>query len=206
MVLLPGTPAGLHIFEPRYRQMLADILAGDSQFALAYLPPGVAERDLAPGWPLCVARVEEHEPLEDGRANLVVRGGARVALAAYAVSDAPYLVADVTDLPDVPSEPTALSAHVADAIALYQRVIAAARTLGDDRRDAPMLPSDPALVAYAMAATVDLERTVQHRLLSTRDPAERLAQVTAVLGRAVGDLERRAAAHGRAHTNGHGPH
>lgn len=206
MVLLPGVPAGLHIFEPRYRQMLADVLAGDGTFGLAYLPPGTGERELAAGWPLCVAHVEEHETLEDGRSNLVVRGRSRVALMQFVASDTPYHVAEVRDLPDTPTNADVLAARLADATATYHRVVAAARIIADDRRDPPVLPNDPALVAYAMAATVELDREVQHRLLRTRDAGERLAQVASALGAAAESLEQRAATHRRSKTNGHGTH
>jgi Lon protease-like protein len=206
MVLLPGAPGGLHIFEPRYRQLVTDVLAGDRRFALAYLPPGTRELELAIGWPVCVAVIEEHEPLPDGRSNLVIRGAERVALAGFVASDAPYHVADLVPLPDTRPDPAAMAARLAEATAAYQRVVAAARIIADDTRDPAPLPADPAMVAYAMAASVDFEHPVQHRLLATRDPAERLAQLAALLVPAATDLERRAQLHGRAKTNGHGPH
>lgn len=206
VVLLPGTPMPLHIFEPRYRQLIADALVGTREFGLVYLPPGVRERELAAGWPLCVARIEEHESLPDGRSNIVVRGTRRVALAHLEDDEAPYHVGRVTEQPDTTGLPDALEPRAAQARQLFARVASAARTLADDAAPAPTMPSDPALLAYAIAAAVDLDLAAKHRLLATRDPAERLAQVLALLTPVATDLERRAAVHARAHTNGHGPH
>jgi Lon protease-like protein len=206
VVLLPGTPMPLHIFEPRYRQMIADVLAGPREFGLAYLPPGVPEQGLAAGWPLCIAHIDEHEALPDGRSNIVVRGTRRVAFERFEDDTAPYLVARVAELPDASALPDALAPRAAQARQLFARVAAAARTLADDPTPAPALPDDPALLAYAIAAAVDLDLDVRHRLLATRDPAERLAQVLGLLTPVATDIERRAAVHARAHTNGHGPH
>src|SRR3989442_14335260 len=41
-VLFPGAPQPLHIFEPRYRQLLQDCLAADRRFGIAYVAPGGA--------------------------------------------------------------------------------------------------------------------------------------------------------------------
>ena len=49
MVLFPGTAVPLHLFEPRYRQMLTDVREGDSRFGILCGVPGVAERALPPG-------------------------------------------------------------------------------------------------------------------------------------------------------------
>ena len=82
-VLLPYEILPLHIFEPRYREMIADVLEGDRPIAIA---------QLAAGWegsyegrpdvePLCgVGIVTRHERLDDGRYNILVRGAARVRI------------------------------------------------------------------------------------------------------------------------------
>lgn len=206
VVLLPGTAMPLHIFEIRYRKMIADALAGSREFGIMYLPPGVRETDLSGGWPICVARIEEHEPLPDGRSNIVVRGGQRVILRTLLFDETPYPVAIVQEAPDVPVPAEALAPLAAEARDLYTRAITAARTIADDATPPPPLPDDPALLAYAIAATIDLDLPARQRLLDMRDPSERLAQIIAMLAPGMPDLERRAATHRRASTNGHGPH
>ena len=81
LVLIPGAPQPLHIFEPRYRQMVSDILDGSGLIVLGTVL-GKDRRDLA-GSPSIqpiagLGVVEHYETLEDGRYNLLLRGLARV--------------------------------------------------------------------------------------------------------------------------------
>lgn len=83
VVLLPGAAVPLHIFEPRYRDLVKDALATDGILALAQVLPG--QESLLAGKPalepmLCVGVIGPHEPLEDGRYNLVLVGLARARL------------------------------------------------------------------------------------------------------------------------------
>src|SRR5262245_58032139 len=83
LVLFPNVVQPLHIFEPRYRQMTADALAGDRLIAMALLKPGWEKNyEGAPAvHPIaCLGRILAEQPLEDGRYNLLVRGEMRVRL------------------------------------------------------------------------------------------------------------------------------
>src|SRR5215210_7424199 len=95
VVLFPGTPLPLHIFEPRYRRMLADCLGGDREFGVIFLPEGMPERQLEAGRVGCVARIADAETMTDGRSNVIVRGVRRFSFGRFATSDAPYWVGDV---------------------------------------------------------------------------------------------------------------
>ncbi len=77
LVLFPQVVQGLHIFEPRYRQLMADALADDRLITLVLLKPGWEEEyDEAPAIEpvACLGRVTWHEKLPDGRYNLRLRG------------------------------------------------------------------------------------------------------------------------------------
>ena len=77
IVLFPGAPQPLHIFEPRYQQLLADCRAGDRRFGIAYATPaGAADTDRLPdpGAVGCVALIRSVEPLPDGRSNILAIG------------------------------------------------------------------------------------------------------------------------------------
>jgi Lon protease-like protein len=83
LVLFPGMVQGLHVFEPRYRQMTADALADDRLIALALLRPGwekdyYGKPELFPV--ACLGKVFAEQRLEDGRYNLQLRGLCRVQL------------------------------------------------------------------------------------------------------------------------------
>jgi Lon protease-like protein len=77
VVLLPGALLPLHVFEPRYRLMLKDALEGEKLIAMAYLLPGFEEDyEGAPAideW-VGLGRIVAHEPLPDGRSNLLLAG------------------------------------------------------------------------------------------------------------------------------------
>ena len=77
-VLLPRTVLPLHIFEPRYREMVSDCLAGFPYIAMALLAPGYEEKyytNVAAIQPtVCVGRIVRHELLKDGRYNILLQG------------------------------------------------------------------------------------------------------------------------------------
>lgn len=104
MVFFPQVVQGLHIFEPRYRQMTADALAGDHLVALVALvddwertyddKPAIAPV-------ACLGRITQHEELPDGRYQLRLRGLARLRLVEEVPTDKPYRVARAEPMPDV---------------------------------------------------------------------------------------------------------
>lgn len=82
VVLFPGTALPLHIFEPRYQEMVRDALEGDRVIALAQpvaeadpLDPSPALRPIA-----CAGLIAWHEALPEGRSNIIVQGVARARL------------------------------------------------------------------------------------------------------------------------------
>lgn len=101
-VLFPRTHAPLHIFEDRYRAMIADVLEGDGRLGMAHLRPGY-EKDYE-GAPrihrvITIARVLLQEKLEDGRYNLVVEGIERAEVLEE-VDHEPYRIARVVPMSD----------------------------------------------------------------------------------------------------------
>ena len=83
LVLFPHVVQGLHIFEPRYRQMTADALAGDKLIALALLQPGweAAYEGTPAIYPVaCLGKIITDQRLADGRFNLLLRGLSRIRI------------------------------------------------------------------------------------------------------------------------------
>lgn len=102
VVLLPETLLPLHIFEPRYRTMLADALAGERVIGMQ-TAAGANDETFLPGVLDigCAGKIVEHEPLEDGRSNIVLRGLYRYRLARE-VGGRSYRIADVLPLSVAP--------------------------------------------------------------------------------------------------------
>jgi Lon protease-like protein len=103
LVLFPGVTQGLHIFEPRYRQMTADALAGDRLLATVLLQPGhEAEYEGRP--PIfqmaCLGKITESKHLENGRYNLQLQGLARIQIESEMAEGLLYRRAHVKILAD----------------------------------------------------------------------------------------------------------
>ena len=206
LVLFPGTTLPLHIFEPRYRQLLADCLEGDHRFGIARLGEGLAEAELPAGTVGCVAEIMSTQGLPDGRSNIVVRGSERFALVSLVSSPHPYRLCQaelVEDDFEIGAELEALAERVRD---VFRRVARAARTLSDDPDPLPELPDDAASLSFAVASMIDIGLDARQELLTSRSPLERLRQLDHVLSAALGTIVDRAQVHTLAKTNGRNVH
>jgi Lon protease-like protein len=93
LVMFPHVLQPLHVFEPRYRELLSEAMAEDRLIAMAVLAPGW-EPDYE-GRPAvypaaCLGRVAAHTPLSDGRSNLVLAGLKRLRLVEELPADKPF--------------------------------------------------------------------------------------------------------------------
>ena len=204
LVLFPGVPLPLHIFEPRYREMLADCLAADRRFGIVFTAEentsGPERGDIG-----CVAMIQTAQELPDGRSNLIVVGEERFAIGRLVAGERPYLLGEVVSYVDN-DEPIEAIAPFADQLRrIFERVGRAARTLADDRDPLPPLPDDPAALTFTIASLIDLDGPARQQILASRSPLGRIRELDALLSPAVDTLETRAVIHARAKTNGHGP-
>jgi len=106
VVLFPQMVLPLHIFEPRYRQMTADALAGDRLIAMTLLEPGwESDYEGQPAIRLvaCLGRIVDHQHLPDGRFNLHLRGLSRARIVQEIDSDKLYRIAKVELLREQPA-------------------------------------------------------------------------------------------------------
>ena len=204
LVLCPGVPLPLHIFEPRYREMLADCLAGDRRFGIVFSSDEDADEPQR-GSIGCIAVIQSSEALPDGRSNILVVGGERFAIARLVPGVRPYLLGEVVTYGDVDEPPEPLESLARQLREVFERVGRAARALADDRDPLPTLPDDPGALSFTIASLIDLDPAGRQRLLASRSPLGRLRELDALLSPAVDRLESRAIVHTRAKTNGHGP-
>ena len=106
VTLFPHSTQPFHIFEARYREMVADALAGDSIIGMVTLRPGF-EADYEgrpPIYPLgCAGRIIASEQLPDGRYNIILEGFTKFRVLGESQSGS-YRLADVEAVPEVISE------------------------------------------------------------------------------------------------------
>ncbi|MGH7498827.1 MAG: LON peptidase substrate-binding domain-containing protein, partial [Gemmatimonadales bacterium] len=171
VVLFPGTTLPLHIFEPRYRRMLADCLAGDRQFGMTL--PGRDEEAPEAGAVGCTAEIRVNQELPDGRSNIVVLGGLRFVVSRLLPDPAPYYVAAVETFDDdADSTPPAdRTERLREVYLHYQELL---RHLNDVEPEEVELPADPVSLSYHAAAGAECDAAVKQRLLSERSTARRV--------------------------------
>jgi Lon protease-like protein len=206
IVLFPGVPLPLHIFEPRYQRMLADIRAHDNLFGLSYFDATESggETPLA-GHVGCVAEVTEIQPLPDNRSNILTVGLIRYRLESYVERGDPYLVGRVQFFEDEEEDAEFLAGRAEEVSRLFMRIARAVRIINDERAGLPDLPpTEPERLSFLVAAAMDLQTEVKLELLELRSAGERLKRLRDLLTRAVSDYEERARIHGIAKGNGHG--
>lgn len=190
MVFFPGTVLPLHLFEPRYREMAADLLDGDRLLAMALLDDGWQEDYFGnpPIHPIVtVGRVRRCERLEDGRFNIELVGLAR-ARVLEEVHGRSYRLGRLQALEEVEVAPEVASG-------LRDRLLRSLRALvgEDEEEDPPTVLLDPAVTLSALcdrlASLMPLETLQKQGLLAERDPAARcrllMAFLEALRGRVV---------------------
>lgn len=202
LVLFPGATQPLHIFEPRYRALLADCLDTDRRFGIAYAAPDKSSDPApspAPGDVGCVAHILTTQALPDGRSDILTTGEQRFLLLEWLATDRPYRMARVEEFADEPPpEPSEAEGLAGEVRRDFVRVIEALE------QDAPELPVDPEALSFRVAATLELEASGKLALLAIRSTTVRLRRLAALLQPLAADAERRAEIRHRARSNGKG--
>lgn len=181
VVLFPGARLPLHVFEPRYRAMLADCLATPERaMVIAPLRPGFdAEGQPAIPEVACVGVVVEHRLLPDGRSTLVLEGRARVRLHEQPFVP-PYRRARLELLPDGPGDPA--PAKLAGLVALATGFVTAVRKLDATFDFALPETSDASRLADLCAFHLVVDGATRQALLEERNVVDRLDRLVDVLG------------------------
>jgi uncharacterized protein len=194
-VLLPGTPLPLHIFEPRYRQLVTDLITDKvpgSCFGVVATKPGWSGdirtldqvRNVG-----CAALLREVKSLPDGRFDIITRGQDRFRLLDIDEGSAPYLTGVVEWLPDSTPQDKLRElqpALAASARAAHRRYCQAAWQREDWNE--PPEDTSPEQLAHLVAADCLLDSDDRQRLLEQTCPARRLRMVRTMLNREAGIL------------------
>ncbi len=206
VVLFPGMPMPLHIFEPRYRKMLTDIRAGDNLFGLSYFDKDSSGKDIPQAGHIgCVAEVTETQALPDGRSNVLAVGVVRYQVEAYVERGDPYLVVKVKFFEDDDENDQGLAASAREVAGMFMRVANSIRIINDERGNLPDISdTEPQKLSFLVAAALEIEVETKQELLELRSTSERLNRLRDLLARVVKGYEERARLHGIAKGNGHG--
>ena len=178
LVLFPGAPLPLHVFEPRYRQMVAHCLEGDRRFGLVYHDPDRAGPfEMRPGLVGCVAEIGEFQPIPDGRSLLLARGEQRFVLDDGIESESLYHEGLVDGYDDQPEEAVALEWREHAAVDRFRAVL---DRVAESPRDPPAL-DDSAPVSFQVAQWIRMDPLWQQELLEMRRESERLDRLRTLL-------------------------
>ncbi|HEX2831852.1 MAG TPA: LON peptidase substrate-binding domain-containing protein [Thermoanaerobaculia bacterium] len=176
IVFFPHTRLPLHVFEPRYREMIKDALESDQRFGIVLLRPGwEAEYFGAPPvFPFgTLGTIEQAVPLDDGRYNIVVRGDARFRILDE-VSRVPYRTARVVVEPETeraPQEAYSQREWLADLSHQYLRYL-------PDQTAVPEIETvnlDALTNALIMSLNLDIEE--KQKLLEMNDVIARAEEI-----------------------------
>ena len=191
VVLMPGAPLPLHIFEERYKQMVNECLESKSEFGMVLADESGTRRVG------CTARIVELvQRYEDGRMMILVEGSRRFRLNDI-ITGKPYYVGEIEYLEDGPEEDVFSLAE--ECVALLERVVEAAT----EGSVAVEIEPPYRNLSFAIAGRIEFDLETRQQILELPTEKERLAKVKELLTEAASRLERDRQAREKAETNGH---
>ncbi len=205
LVLLPNELLPLHIFEPRYRQMLKDIALDKNMFGVSFFnsQETFVEKP-ATGIVGCAAEVREVQEMPDGRSNIITVGVVRYHLIDYIEAGEAYLLGDVEFFEDDAEDENVLNPLADEVFALFRRIAKAAHKLSGERGTFPdVQQTEPQALSFLVTAAFNLEPDLKYQMLETRSTIERLTKLREILVQTVDKMEDSAEIHKIAKTNGH---
>ena len=181
-VLFPGAALPLHIFEPRYRELIEDLMAGPEprSFGVIGIREGheVGADSVRALYDVgCVAELTQVRRFADGRFAVLSVGTQRFRLVGVDESRA-YLSGDAELLDESPGDPAAVEdakAALFAAVASYRQLIGAEPVTG--------APDDATLLSYAVAGELQVALPERQALLELPDTVQRLRVEAALLNR-----------------------
>ena len=190
IVLLPGEVLPLHIFEPRYRELVARCVAGPEPFCIVHADDdGLREVG-------CLAvGLEVVERFDDGRLSIVVTGGEPLQIQRVDDETHAYLAADGVTIED--DGEAATTDDVQQALDAYRELVQVA-----EGGEGPPEPEAGPRLSYEIAGRIDFGPEVKQRILESRSEPARLREVVELVRRATKAVRTAGAVSARAHTNG----
>jgi Lon protease-like protein len=189
VVLLPGTPLPLHIFEPRYKEMICECRANNTRFGVVRaVEDGIADVG-------CTAEIiSVTKEYSDGRLDLVAEGRQRFEVLELDRTRS-FLQAEILLVPDEPGAPSA--EDKARAIQAHREILELAGAVQD------LSAVDESLLSFYLAGSLPLDLDFKQKLLAMRSEERRIHMVTEYLETILPKLRRAAKAREKAGGNGH---
>lgn len=188
VVLFPGRPLPLHIFEERYRLMINTVLESDRKFGVLLWNP-IISKSVSVG---CSTEISDVVKLKDGRMNIMTQGLQRFRVVEI-VKQMPYLVGKVEWLED--SAPDAEALAVGDQVdrSLREVVGLANKLTHKDNIVPDDLPTDPIYLSFWVASLFFNSSDDRQELLELCDTGTRLKKELSLLDTLKSELAARAA-------------
>ena len=181
LVLFPGMPLPLHIFEERYKAMIGDCMRYNTPFGVSLIRSG--QEVGSPAEPFTTgttARVLRSEMLEQGRINIITKGERRYEIVEI-TQEEPHVAALVKFLEEPVGEGfTGVSPELSEE---YTRLIQGLMTLSGGYTAEVTIPEDPVELSYLIAANLDAPTPVRQELLEAPTAADRLNRLIPLLKR-----------------------
>jgi Lon protease-like protein len=189
VVLFPGSPLPLHIFEPRYKEMIGECLLKKTEFGVVRAEKdGVAQIG-------CTAEIlAVTKTYDDGRMDIVARGQKRFELLEVN-QDRTFPQGEVLFVPDEAEKPQ--PDQIEQAVKLHAEILA----LAGARQDLP--DTDEAPLSYHLAGSLPLDLDFKQSLLSMRSEAQRMQTLATYFETLLPNLRRAVVVRRRAGGNGH---
>ena len=190
LVLLPGVPVPLHIFEPRYKEMITECLDQNQHFGIVR----AKEEELAKiGCTAEILNVLKKYP--DGRMNILAEGQKRFEIL-QVNQDRTFLQAEVFYLEDDSDVPA--PGEIEKAVALHGQIMELAGAHPEE-----ITKEETAQLAYRLAGSLPFDPDFQQALLDMSSEAERIRAIISFFERILPVLQRNARAKRKAGGNGH---
>jgi Lon protease-like protein len=181
-VLFPGARMPLHIFEQRYRRMVARCMASDGLFGMIYHDPDLDGPFLFDGCRVgSVARIVESRLLEDGRSLILVEGAGRFTIEREIHSDAPFYEAHVLEYEDGLRSAGGTGRVRKASLDSFMDVV---RSIDCPEGEVPCFDLDQDL-SFQLAPCIHIDPQWQQSLLSLQSEGARLERLDAVLQAAL---------------------
>jgi Lon protease-like protein len=189
LVLLPGTPLPLHIFEPRYKEMIRECISAEAPFGVVRaFEEGIAEV----GCTAEIITVTKEYP--DGRMDLICEGRKRFEVLEVN-QERSFLRADVLLVPDDPG--VTAEGDKQRAIQLHLEILSLAGAVQD------LSSADQNQLSFHLAGSLPLDLDFKQQLLAMRSEEKRIQAVAAYLEAVLPKLRRTSRVREKAGGNGH---